>query len=121
MDYSFLTFIVILAYAALSPVIYRIVKNRMEREISEKVLILKNALLEHPEEFLKQFQPVIDQLISHTVETGSKSIQGQIPMIKLPIIGKVPISVLEPFIRAYAPKLLKIPSAEVVDDNPFLK
>ena len=73
-------------------------KAQIKDEILGQIAGLRDEIIKDPEKFTKTIEPVLQSILKTMMSEGSKEIQNQIPMIKLPIIGKIPASMLEPFL-----------------------
>lgn len=93
-------------------------KNKIKEEILEEILDLKESIIKNPDALVKEFGPVIQSFMADIMKEGSKVVEGGVPMIKLPIIGKVPASMVQPFLQQFLGKRLGLSSNEE-PKNPF--
>jgi len=124
---TYVLFLIILIYLtgfAIALVEFaRTFKSKLKEEILGEIVELKAAILKDPDVFLKEFEPLIISLLKNVMANGQKEIQSGVPMIKLPIIGKVPASMIMPFLQSFGKKFgvpgLSESQAEGKSSNPF--
>lgn len=100
------------------PFAARYLKGRIKGEILEEIRELKESIIKNPDALVKEFGPVIQSFMADMMKEGSKVVEGGVPMIKLPIIGKVPASIIQPFLQQFLGKRLGLSSNEE-PKNPF--
>lgn len=104
------------------PFVFRIISAHIKREIFDEINGLKESVIKNPDLLVKEFGPVIHSFLEEAIKTGTKEITQGVPMIKLPIIGKVPLSMVEPLLQRFLPKLPGLGSSDNSQDsgkNPF--
>lgn len=100
------------------PFAVKFVKGKIKDEILIEVRELKESIIKNPDALVKEFGPVIQSFMNDIMKEGSKVVEGGVPMIKLPIIGKVPASMIQPFLQQFLGKRLGLSSNEE-PKNPF--
>jgi len=127
---TYILFLIILGYLTAFVIaaveFARTFKSKLKQEILGEIVELKSAILKDPDAFLKEFEPLIVSLLKNVMANGQKEIQSGIPMIKLPIIGKVPASMIMPFLQSFGKKfgIPGVPGAsesQTEGSNPFDK